>query len=75
MLFVKCFYFKDLKGFQKKRSTRMGFEPTRAEPNRLAVYRLNHSATSSSFKTSMIITIDMNFYLTHIFFDAYIAYF
>ena len=28
-------------------STRMGFEPTRAEPNGLAVHRLNHSATSS----------------------------
>ena len=27
--------------------TRMGFEPTRAEPNGLAVHRLNHSATSS----------------------------
>ena len=26
----------------------MGFEPTRAEPNGLAVHRLNHSATSSS---------------------------
>lgn len=25
----------------------MGLEPTRAEHNRLAVYRLNHSATSS----------------------------
>ena len=25
----------------------MGFEPTRAEPNGLAVHRLNHSATSS----------------------------
>ena len=24
----------------------MGFEPTRAEPNGLAVHRLNHSATS-----------------------------
>ena len=32
----------------KKYSTRMGFEPTRAEPNGLAVHRLNHSATSSS---------------------------
>ncbi len=31
----------------KKNSTRMGFEPTRAEPNGLAVHRLNHSATSS----------------------------
>ena len=28
-------------------STRMGFEPTRAEHNGLAVHRLNHSATSS----------------------------
>ncbi|CAI9154812.1 unnamed protein product [Rangifer tarandus platyrhynchus] len=27
--------------------TRMGFEPTRAEHNGLAVHRLNHSATSS----------------------------
>ena len=26
----------------------MGFEPTRAEHNGLAVHRLNHSATSSS---------------------------
>ena len=32
----------------KSLSTRMGFEPTRAEPNGLAVHRLNHSATSSS---------------------------
>ena len=28
----------------------MGFEPTRAEHNGLAVHRLNHSATSSSMK-------------------------
>ena len=27
--------------------TRVGFEPTRAEHNGLAVHRLNHSATSS----------------------------
>ena len=33
---------------KRKTSTRMGFEPTRAEPNGLAVHRLNHSATSSS---------------------------
>ena len=32
---------------QKCVSTKMGFEPTRAEPNGLAVHRLNHSATSS----------------------------
>ena len=30
-----------------KKATRMGFEPTRAEHNGLAVHRLNHSATSS----------------------------
>ena len=27
----------------------MGFEPTRAEHNGLAVHRLNHSATSSEY--------------------------
>ena len=32
---------------KEKIPTRMGFEPTRAEPNGLAVHRLNHSATSS----------------------------
>ena len=32
----------------KKYPTRMGFEPTRAEPIGLAVQRLNHSATSST---------------------------
>ena len=31
----------------QKKSTRMGFEPTRAEPIGLAVQRLNHSAASS----------------------------
>ena len=30
-------------------STRMGFEPTRAEHNGLAVHRLNHSATLSAY--------------------------
>ena len=30
-----------------KRTTRMGFEPTRAEHNGLAVHHLNHSVTSS----------------------------
>ena len=29
-------------------TTRMGFEPMRAEHNGLAVHRLNHSATSST---------------------------
>jgi hypothetical protein len=31
----------------EKITTKMGFEPTRAEPIGLAVQRLNHSATSS----------------------------
>ena len=34
----------------KMLSTRMGFEPTRAEHIGLAVQRLNHSATSSNLK-------------------------
>ena len=34
-------------------STRMGFEPTRAEHNGLAVHRLNHSATSSRLQTAI----------------------
>ena len=36
-----------MKCILSKYPTRMGFEPTRAEPNGLAVHRLNHSATSS----------------------------
>ena len=32
----------------------MGFEPTRAEPNGLAVHRLNHSATSSTCKLRFV---------------------
>uniref|UniRef100_A0AAQ4PP70 Dipeptidyl peptidase 3 n=1 Tax=Gasterosteus aculeatus aculeatus TaxID=481459 RepID=A0AAQ4PP70_GASAC len=35
----------------KRCPTRMGFEPTRAEHNGLAVHRLNHSATSSCAKS------------------------
>ena len=42
-------YFKLSKqSYPKNVPTRMGFEPTRAEPIGLAVQRLNHSATSSS---------------------------
>ena len=40
----------------KKNSTRMGFEPTRAEPNGLAVHRLNHSATSSDCTAGLLRT-------------------
>ena len=32
----------------------MGFEPTRGDPNGLAVHRLNHSATSSSCLCKLI---------------------
>ena len=35
----------------------MGFEPTRAKPNGLAVHRLNHSATSSQLKKTEISTV------------------
>ena len=34
-------------------TTRMGFKPTRAEHNGLAVHRLNHSATSSFSERSL----------------------
>ncbi len=41
--FFKNFFFKDTK--KKMFSpTSAGFEPTRAEPSRFRVYRLNHSA-------------------------------
>ena len=36
--------------------TRMGFEPTRAEHNGLAVHRLNHSATSSCVRCTALAT-------------------
>ena len=38
---------QNVKTIVKRYPTRMGFEPTRAEPIGLAVQRLNHSATSS----------------------------
>ena len=37
---------------RKNKTTPMGFEPTRAEHIGLAVQRLNHSATSSSWRRS-----------------------
>ena len=37
--------------------TRMGFEPTRAEPIGLAVQRLNHSATSSHELKTLLVTV------------------
>ena len=33
----------------------MGFEPTQAEPNGLAVHRLNHSATSSTMENYFVL--------------------
>ena len=45
--YAKIFSSADKKKKQKNISTRMGFEPTRAEHIGLAVQRLNHSATSS----------------------------
>ena len=49
---------------KKKISTRMGFEPTRAEHNGLAVHRLNHSATSSG-TSGAIASLYKNTYLTY----------
>ena len=46
---ISCFTSR-----QKRSSTRMGFEPTRAEHIGLAVQRLNHSATSSSLRSCHI---------------------
>ena len=45
---------KKKKNFAKeeKNTTKVGFEPTRAEHNGLAVHRLNHSATSSCHNTN-----------------------
>ena len=42
--------FESKKSFEiiLQNSTRVGFEPTRAKHNGLAVHRLNHSATSSN---------------------------
>ena len=45
------------RGKKKKNPTRMGFEPTRAEHNGLAVHRLNHSATSSSTQELLQISL------------------
>ena len=54
-MFPQCCFSlvqSDIRNFKQKYfiSTKMGFEPTRAEPNGLAVHRLNHSATSSEFQ-------------------------
>ena len=38
----------------------MGFEPTRGDPNGLAVHRLNHSATSSAQQQIALLEIYRN---------------
>ncbi|KAK7912567.1 hypothetical protein WMY93_012778 [Mugilogobius chulae] len=45
-------HYSSNKAMRAKPTTRMGFEPTRAEHNGLAVHRLNHSATSSKHKVA-----------------------
>ena len=45
-----CFSYRPIKDF----TTGTGFEPMRAEHNGLAVYRLNHSATSSSSVSKVV---------------------
>ena len=47
----------------KKLTTKMGFEPTRAEPNGLAVHRLNHSATSSTTRAITVSFKNLNILL------------
>ena len=42
---------------KKSQPTRMGFEPTRAEHNGLAVHRLNHSATLSLHRCVLFQTV------------------
>ena len=49
---VLCHVMKTFFNLTKIFPTRMGFEPTRAEPIGLAVQRLNHSATSSLWQTA-----------------------
>ena len=47
----------------------MGFEPTRGNPNGLAVHRLNHSATSSYILQFLFIKLNcvfICFYSTHV---------
>ena len=39
-----------------KSTTRMGFEPTRGDPNGLAVHHLNRSVTSSLFFSELYST-------------------
>ena len=41
---------KSKKMDEKKSPWSAGFEPARAEPNRFLVYRLNHSATTTSLE-------------------------
>ena len=58
---------KNLEGKKKIMATRMGFEPTRAEHNGLAVHRLNHSATSSDYVFCSDNVFINCFSLTHLF--------
>ena len=45
-------------------TTRMGFEPTRAENNGLAAHHLNHSVTSSDYKIANLKAF--NWLVTHL---------
>ena len=46
-ILLVCHILNYTKKFLNNIPTGMGFEPTRAKPNGLAVHRLNHSATPS----------------------------
>ena len=50
-------FFRVRQIWQKKSPTTMGFEPTQGDPSGLAVRRLNHSATLSSYILTCIVFI------------------
>ena len=55
-------YFPDSKTYLKlKNTTSAGFEPARAKPKRFLVFRLNHSATMSSWSYTIIIVLKLYF--------------
>ena len=50
----------------------MGFEPTRAEHNGLAVHRLNHSATSSRRKLQRLETFKIHYWLESLYSSMFV---
>ena len=59
-------------GHKHNQTTRMGFEPTRAEHNGLAVHRLNHSATSSRRKLQRLETFKIHYWLESLYSSMFV---